>query len=78
VYDPAHMSPEVWPKLAKDFIVNHLMTSEYDDVKNWAQLISQTNDQDQFAEFCQRLQQHDQYRGLNFRDTFPEMAQYII
>jgi len=78
VHEPAHMSPEVWSQSARDFIVNHLMTSEYADVQDWAQLISRATNQDQFVEFCRRLQHPDQYRNLNFADTFPEMAQSII
>ena len=75
VYSPAHMRPTVWP--SQVHIVNHLQKSQHQDVLDWAKLISNTSDSDLFDEFCNKLHQHDQYRGLNFADIFPEMAPYI-
>jgi len=75
VYHPDHMKPEVWTDSARHLIQQHLLTSKHDDVKTWAE--SMVNGGDQFVEFCKRLHQHDQYRNLNFVNTFPELAQYI-
>lgn len=75
VHDPAHMRPTVWP--SQEHIVTHLQKSQHQDVLDWAKLISNTSDSDLFDKFCNKLHQHDQYRGLNFADIFPEMAPYI-
>lgn len=75
LHNPAHMRPSVWPN--KEHIVAQLCKSQFDDVRHWANMIAHTDDSDQFDEFCKRLRQHDQYRGLDFEITFPEMAPYI-
>lgn len=75
VHTPAHMRPTVWPD--KEHIVKKLQLSQFDDVKTWAGMIADTTDSDLFEQFCQRLRQHDQYRGLDFKIIFPEMASYI-
>jgi hypothetical protein len=75
VYLPEHMRPGVWPGSAH--VVDHLLTSKHKDVRTWAEMINNTNDHEHFDEFCRRLHQHDQYRGLNFADVFPEMADFI-
>lgn len=76
VHAPSHMQPEVWPN--KQYIVDQLMQSAHEDVQNWARLIKNVDHSDQFDEFCRRLHQHDQYRGLDFARTFPEMASAIL
>lgn len=75
VNTPAHMRPGVWPDRTK--VIDHLLTSKHEDVRIWAEMINNTNDHEHFDEFCRRLHQHDQYRGLDFAATFPEMAAYI-
>ena len=75
VHDPGHMRPTVWPD--KEHIVKKLQFSQFDDVKNWAGIIADTTDSHLFEQFCERLHQHDQYRGLDFKIIFPEMAPYI-
>jgi hypothetical protein len=71
------MRPSVWHPAAREFIVAHLMTSQYQDVQTWANLINNTDDSDLFEIFKQRCQDHDTYRKLSFKDTFPELAPYI-
>ena len=75
VHNPSHMRPTVWPD--KEHIVKKLQLSRFDDVKNWASMIADTDESHLFDEFCQKLYQHDRYRGLDFRIIFPEMAPYI-
>jgi hypothetical protein len=70
------MRPELWPN--KQHIVSQLMQSGHEDVQTWAKIIENVDHSDQFNEFCQRLHQHDQYRGLDFAHTFPEMASEIL
>ena len=75
VHTPAHMRPTVWPNCHS--IADELDKSNHEDVRTWAGMIRTSSDSDQFEEFLKRLHQHDQYRGLNFANTFPEMAPYI-
>ena len=77
VHNPNHMRPSVWGTEAKTLIINTLLNSQYEDVKVWANLISNTNDDMFFKLFKQKLKEHDEYRGLNFSETFPELANYI-
>jgi MoaA/NifB/PqqE/SkfB family radical SAM enzyme len=75
VHTPAHMSPAVWPN--KEHIVKQLQLSQFEEVKTWADMIADTNQSELFDQFCEKLHQHDQYRGLDFKIIFPEMAPYI-
>jgi sulfatase maturation enzyme AslB (radical SAM superfamily) len=75
VLNPTHMKPGVWPN--KQVIINQLIKSPYLEVRIWAEMIRNIDDSEHYEEFCQRLHQHDQYRGLDFGKTFPEMAPYI-
>ena len=75
LHNPSHMRPTIWPD--KEHIVKKLQLSQFDDVKTWAHMIADTTDSELFEEFCKKLHQHDQYRGVDFRTIFPEMAPYI-
>jgi hypothetical protein len=77
VHNPAFMRPSVWSTPARDVIINKLFSSNDPDVKQWAELIRNTDDSDLFDEFKEKMQKHDEYRALNFADTFPELATYI-
>jgi len=75
VQTPAHMRPGVWPN--KQIIIDHLLQSPHSDIRDWAEMLRNLDDSEHYEEFCQRLHQHDQYRGLDFSKIFPEMAPYI-
>lgn len=75
VHKPEHMRPTVWPNRAH--IATQLENSGHEDVRTWASMIANADESDLFDEFCTRLHQHDRYRGLDFANTFPEMATYI-
>lgn len=75
VHDPAHMRSTVWPN--REHIVSHLKNSKFEDVRVWASLVANTDESELFDSFCERLHQHDRYRGLDFKNVFPEMAPYI-
>lgn len=77
VHNPAHMRPAVWPHDARDFIAQKLYSSKYNDVKTWAQLMQQTDDSCNFKLFVERVKQHDLYRSLDFKNTFPELAKFL-
>jgi organic radical activating enzyme len=76
VHDPVHMRPSVWCQAARQAIVDRL-TQGNDDCQTWAGLIANTDDSQHFALFRERLAWHDRYRGLDFAQTFPEMARYL-
>jgi len=77
LHQPAHLRPSVWPSTAKEAIVNKLQSSTIEDVRVWTKLMQHNDDQNLFEQFRQFVQRHDQYRNLNFKTAFPEMAQYI-
>jgi radical SAM protein with 4Fe4S-binding SPASM domain len=77
VHRPVHMSPTVWSAATRKFIADHLNNSQYNDVKQWAQLMANNDDSEYFDEFKKKLQLHDQHRKLDFANTFPELANYI-
>lgn len=77
VHNPAHMTPTVWCKYARQAIVDKLRTSQYSEVQTWAELIKHTDDSKYLPDFKRYLYEHDQYRQLNFKQVFPELAQYI-
>lgn len=77
VHNPMHMRPAVWPSLFRNIIADHLLSSQYDDVKIWGRLMQHSDDSEHFETFKTKLQQHDQFRFLNFKNTFPELAKYI-
>ena len=57
--------------------VDEEILSLFKDVKNWAELMANTDDSFQFEKFKKQIIAHDQYRNLDFTQTFPELAQYI-
>ena len=77
VHSPSYMSPEVWNHDAREYIINHLLLSNDNDVVNWAMLIKNTDESKMFDSFKKYLHQHDSYRNTNFARTFPELAPYI-
>ena len=76
LHTPIHLRPSVWPEMAKLVIVKKLQSSIIDDVRAWANLMQNTDDSKLFTQFQQFVHKHDQYRNLNFKATFSEMAQY--
>jgi MoaA/NifB/PqqE/SkfB family radical SAM enzyme len=77
VHNPVYMKPTVWDNTTKSIIIEHLQTSQYHDVHVWAKLISDTDDSIHFDKFKSTTAQHDAYRGLNFKETFPELANFL-
>jgi MoaA/NifB/PqqE/SkfB family radical SAM enzyme len=77
VHKPAHMRPEVWPAAPKSYIIDRLKNSKHLSGQTWANFLSNNDASDQFDTFKFWTQQHDQYRGQSFAQTFPEMYQWI-
>jgi len=77
VHTPAFLRPSVWHEAAKLAIVNKLQSSTIEDVRTWANLMQNTDDSNLFNKFKQFVQRHDQYRNLDFKTTFSELARYI-
>jgi radical SAM protein with 4Fe4S-binding SPASM domain len=76
LHNPVHMRPSVWLDTAKQFIINRLSQGN-EDARTWSELMANSDDSQHFDLFRQRVKWHDQYRGLNFSDTFPEMAIFL-
>lgn len=77
VHHPQYMRPGVWSEDAKNFIKNKILQSTIPDIHPWANLITNHSDSEHFDLFCQRLKQHDNYRGVDFGTVFPELKNYI-
>jgi len=77
VHSPEYMRPTVWPLSSRIAIVDHLKSSQFPDIHTWAKMINKLDDSEYFDEFKRRTQQHDQYRGLNFNETFKEISNWI-
>jgi hypothetical protein len=77
VHTPQHMRPGVWSQDARLAIIEKLQTSQYPDVLTWANMMSTVDESKLFDEFTNKLHAHDQYRGINFKNIFPELANYI-
>ena len=77
VHTPAHMRPAVWCKDSRKLIVDKLKTSQYPEVQTWAGLIENTNDSEHLQDFKRYLHEHDNYRDINFKQTFPELGKYV-
>ena len=77
VHKPVHMRPTVWPEHVRDVVAKHLLLSQNADARDWSKLMQTSDDSEHFETFKVKLEQHDQFRSLNFRNTFPELAKYI-
>jgi hypothetical protein len=77
VHTSAWLRPSVWSTPAKLAIVNKLQSSTIEDVRVWSNLMQNTDNSNLFDQFKQFVQRHDQYRNLDFKNTFPDLAQYI-
>ena len=77
VHLPDYMRPSVWPDHIKNQIVDKLNSSDHTDVKKWAVLLTNTDDNILFEQFQTKVKEHDTYRKLDFKKIFPELADYI-
>jgi MoaA/NifB/PqqE/SkfB family radical SAM enzyme len=77
VHAPVYMRPGVWVGDAKQYIIDRLLQHTNLDCHAWAKLLQSADDGRYFDEFVDKLHWHDRYRGVSFKDTFPEMAQYL-
>lgn len=77
LHNPAMLRPTVWTTDAKMFIAEHLDSSQNFEVKKWAHHLRSNDDSVLFDEFVKRTLVHDQYRNLDFKHAFPELAKYI-
>jgi len=77
VHTPKHMRPDVFPHTVKQQIIQHLRTSEYEDVHTWASLIENNDSSNFWDDFLLYNDKHDIYRNTNFARTFPELKELI-
>jgi hypothetical protein len=71
------MRPSIWHSPAKQLIIANLEQSGYEIVRKWATVLKNTNDEEFFEEFQKRTEEHDLYRNLDFKKTFPELASHL-
>jgi radical SAM protein with 4Fe4S-binding SPASM domain len=77
LHNPSFLRPSAWHSTAKQCIINKLNSSQVPEVRDWAQLVEQNDDSDQFDNFKQYIQRHDQYRQLRYQDTFAELGKFL-
>lgn len=77
LHNPSFLRPTVWHSEARQCIIAKLKSSPIAEVQKWAHLIEQNDDSDQFADFKQYTQRHDQYRKLEYQRTFAELGKFL-
>jgi sulfatase maturation enzyme AslB (radical SAM superfamily) len=77
LHNPQQLRPTVWPGQTRQFIVDKLQQSSYSNIHAWANLLKTSDDSQQFCEFQHFVKTHDQYRNLDFKQVFPELADHI-
>jgi sulfatase maturation enzyme AslB (radical SAM superfamily) len=77
LHHPPYLRPAVWPQETKQYVIDILQKSKYNELHNWADLLINTDNSDLFSEFQKFVGRHDQYRKLDFATVFPELANHI-
>lgn len=77
VFRPHHMRYSVFPLSLRKKISEHLRKSKFEDIHVWANSVENTDDSEYFSMFLEKTQEHDNYRGTDFQETFPELAEMI-
>lgn len=77
VHNPVHLRPTVWREDAKQFIINRLENCRF-DLSPFILLLNTEDDSKHFDTFRYRLVRHDGFRKLNFKNTFPEMVDFLV
>lgn len=77
VHNPTHLRPTVWKQDAKQYIIDRLQKSRF-DFSPFVTLLQSEDDSQQFDNFRHRLLRHDNFRKLNFKNTFPEMIDFLL
>jgi len=78
VYEPLHLRPAALPTEARAKIAEHLGKSSNEQVRQWADFMKgKAEDPALFEEFLEFSRKHDEYRGVDFRQVFPELAQIL-
>lgn len=76
VHNPVHLRPTVWPNNIRQKIIAHLEADPHTISQSWAGLLKNQDDSAHYPEFLEKTHWHDQYRGLNFAETFPELERF--
>ncbi len=77
VHNPTHLRPTVWRDDAKRFIIERLKSCKH-DLSSFITLMESEDDSQHFETFRYRLLRHDAHRKLSFKNTFPEMIEFLI
>ena len=77
VHNPIHLRPTVWRDDARRYILEKLEKSSH-DLRPFIMLMNSEDDSKHFDTFRYRLVRHDGFRKLNFKQTFPEMVEFLV
>lgn len=73
---PTHFRPTVWRDNAKQFIIQRLSESKY-NLDPFISLMKNEDMSKNFDLFRYRVLRHDNYRKTKFKETFPEMFEFL-
>lgn len=77
LHNPPQLRPTVWGADARQSIMAALKHSARPEVQAWHHHVQHHDDSALFDQFQHYVRVHDNYRQLDFRLTFPEMAEFI-
>lgn len=75
VHEPSHLQPTIYPKSINEKIINKLSKNKV--FNNWVKFLQNNNDSRLFDKFLELTEKHDDYRGISFYKTFPELGDMI-
>lgn len=74
---PIYFRPTVWRKEGTEFIIEQLKNSDY-DLSSFVSLVETEDVSEKYFDlFRYKILRHDIYRNLSFKETFPEMHEFL-
>jgi hypothetical protein len=75
VHEPFHLQPTIYPKNINEKIIDKLSKTKF--FNNWVKFLQKNNDSKLFDKFLDFTNKHDNYRGISFKQTFPDIGAMI-
>ena len=75
VHEPYHIQPTIWPKQINEKIIDKLSKTKF--CSSPVKFLEKNNDSRLFDKFLELTEKHDDYRGISFYETFPELGEMI-
>jgi len=75
VHEPYHMQPTIWPKQINQKIIDKLSKTKF--CSSSVKFLEKNNNSRLFDKFLELTEKHDDYRGISFYKTFPELGDMI-